>query len=99
MYKSYLKIAGRNLVKNRIYSLINIGGLAVGMGVAILIALWVYDELSYDQYHANNHRIAQVMQHQKYNNEIETQEANPAKMAEEIRNVYGNDFTMYCKLP
>jgi putative ABC transport system permease protein len=93
MYKSYFKIAWRNLVKNRVYSFINIGGLAVGMGVAILIGLWVYDELSYDKYHANYHRIAQVMQHQNFNGEIGTQEANPAQMGEEIRNVYGSDFT------
>lgn len=92
MLKNYFKIAWRNLSKNKVYSFINIGGLAVGMGVAILIALWVYDELSYDRYHANYERIAQVMQHQTYNSEIGTQEANPAQMAEEIRNVYGNDF-------
>jgi putative ABC transport system permease protein len=93
MYKSYFRIAWRNLVKNKVYSFINIGGLAVGMGVAILIAMWVFDELSYDKYHANYHRIAQVMQHQTFNNEIGTQEANPAHMAEEIRHVYGSDFT------
>jgi putative ABC transport system permease protein len=92
MYKSYFKIAWRNLLKNKTYSFINIGGLAVGMGVAILIALWVYDEISYDRYHKNYDRIAQVMQHQTYNSEIGTQEANPAQMAEEIRNVYGSDF-------
>ncbi len=93
MIKNYFKIAWRNLIKNKIFSLINIGGLAVGMGVAILIALWVYDELSFDKYHANFDRIAQVMQHQTWNGEIGTQEANPAVMAEEIRNVYGSDFT------
>ncbi len=93
MFKSYLKIARRNLLKNKVYSFINVGGLAVGMGVAILITLWVYDELEYDKYHANYHRIAQVMQHQTYNEEIGTQEANPAQMAEEIRNVFGSDFT------
>jgi putative ABC transport system permease protein len=93
MYRSYFRIAWRNLVKNRVYSFINIGGLAVGMGVAILIAMWVFDELSYDKYHANYDRIAQVMQHQTFNNEIGTQEANPAHMAEEIRHVYGSDFT------
>jgi putative ABC transport system permease protein len=92
MYRSYFKIAWRNLIKNRIYSFINIGGLAVGMGVAILIALWVLDELNYDRYHANYDRIAQVMQHQTFNGEIGTQEANPAQMAEEIRHVYGSDF-------
>jgi ABC-type antimicrobial peptide transport system permease subunit len=93
MFKSYFKIAWRNLRKNRIYSLINIGGLAVGMAVAIVITLWVLDELNYDRYHTNYSRIAQVMQHQTYNDEVGTQEANPAQMAEEIRAVYGSDFT------
>jgi putative ABC transport system permease protein len=92
MYKSYLKIAWRNLLKNKVYSFINIGGLAVGMGVAILIALWVNDELNYDKYHKNYDRIAQVMQHQTFNGQIGTQEANPAVLGEEIRTVYGTDF-------
>ncbi len=99
MIKSYFKIAWRNLLKNKIYSLINIGGLAVGMGVAILIALWVFDELTFDKYHPNYDRIAQVMQHQTWNGEIGTQEANPAALGEEIRNVYGNDFSTYCRHP
>jgi putative ABC transport system permease protein len=93
MLKNYFLIAWRNLRKNRIYSLINIGGLAVGMGLAILIGLWVYDELSYDKYHQNYDRIAQVMQHQTFNGEVGTQEANPAVLAEEIRTQYGSDFT------
>lgn len=93
MIKSYFVVAWRNLIKNRIYSIINIGGLAVGMSVAILISLWLQDELSYDRHHPHYNRIAQVMQHQTFNGEIGTQEANPAQMAEEIRNVYGSDFT------
>lgn len=92
MYTSYFKVAWRNLWKNKTYSFINIGGLAVGMGVAILIGLWIYDELQYNKYHANYERIAQVMQHQTFNGEVGTQEANPAVMAEEIRSVYGSDF-------
>lgn len=92
MYTSYFKVAWRNLWKNKIYSFINIGGLAVGMGVATLIGLWVYDELQYNTCHANYDRIAQVLQHQTFNGEIGTQEANPAVMAEEIRSVYGSDF-------
>src|SRR5271167_4899096 len=63
------------------------------MAVAVLIGLWIYDELTYDRYHSHYHRIAQVMQHQTWNGEIGTQEANPAQMAEEIRHVYGSDFT------
>lgn len=92
MIKNYFKIAWRNLLKSKVFSLINIGGLAVGMGVAILIALWVHDELTFDQYHPHYDRIAQVMQHQTWNGEIGTQMANPAQMAEEIRNLYPNDF-------
>jgi putative ABC transport system permease protein len=93
MIRSYLKIAWRNLLKSRVYSLINIGGLAVGMSVAILISLWVFDEVSFDTYHKNYDRIVQVLQHQNFNGEIGTQEANPAQLAEEIRSLYGNDFT------
>lgn len=60
MIKNYLKIAWRNLIRNKGYSAINIGGLAVGMAVAILIGLWIYDELSYNKYHKNYHSIGQV---------------------------------------
>ena len=63
MYRNYLKIGFRNLLRNKGYSFINIGGLSVGMAVAMLIGLWINDELLYDQYHDNYHRIAQVMQH------------------------------------
>ena len=92
MFKNFFKIAWRNLVKSKGYSAINIGGLAVGMAVAILIGLWVYDELSYDKYHGNYDRLAQVMQHASFNGETGTQTANPALMGPEIRAKYGSDF-------
>src|SRR5260370_8900382 len=57
MIKSYFKIGWRNILRNKGYSFINIGGLAIGMSVAILIGLWVYDELSFDKYHSNYDRI------------------------------------------
>ncbi|MBC8152635.1 MAG: ABC transporter permease [Bacteroidetes bacterium] len=60
MLRNYLKIAWRNLLRNKVYSAINIGGLAVGMAVAMLIGLWVYDELSFNKHHQNYDRIAQV---------------------------------------
>ena len=78
MIKNYFKVAWRNLVKAKGYSAINIGGLAVGMAVAMLIGLWVYDELSYDKYHKNYDRIAQVMQHASFNGQKESQVSNPA---------------------
>lgn len=92
MIKNYFKIAWRNLIKSKGYSAINIGGLAVGMAVAMLIGLWVYDELSFDKYHKNYDRIAQVMQHANFNGEIGTQVANPALMGPELRNKNGSDF-------
>ena len=92
MIKNYFKIAWRNLVNNKGYSLINIGGLAVGMAVAMLIGLWVYDELTFDKYHKNYDRIAQVMQNASFNGEIKSQVSNPALMAPEIRAKHGSDF-------
>jgi putative ABC transport system permease protein len=59
MFQSYFKIGWRNLLKNKGYSLINIGGLAVGMAVAILNGLWLWDELSFNTYHKNYDHIAQ----------------------------------------
>ena len=62
MIKNYFTIAWRNLKKHKIYSLINVGGLAVGMTVAMLIGLWVWDEISFDRYHKNYNQIAQAWQ-------------------------------------
>lgn len=92
MIKNYLKIAWRNLMKSKGYSAINIGGLAVGMAVAILIGLWVHSELTFNQYHKNYDKIAQVMQHANYNGKLMSQVANPAVMGPEIRARYGSDF-------
>lgn len=74
------------------YSFINIGGLAVGMAVAMMIGLWMNDELSFDKYHQNYDRIAQVMQHATFNGKVSTQTANPAVMGPEIREKYGSSF-------
>ncbi|RYE38423.1 MAG: ABC transporter permease, partial [Sphingobacteriales bacterium] len=92
MFRNYFKTAWRNLIKSKGSSTINISGLSVGMAVAMLIGLWIWDELRFDKYHNNYDRIVQVMQHQNYNGEIGTQTANPAQMAEEIRRLYSSDF-------
>ena len=62
MYKSYFKIGWRNLLRNKGYSIINIGGLAIGMMVAILNGLWIWHEFSHDKYFENYDRIAQVVE-------------------------------------
>ena len=53
MFKNYLKVAFRNLKKNKIYSFINIIGLAIGIACTILLLQWVQDELSFDRFHEN----------------------------------------------
>lgn len=60
MYKSYFKIGWRRLLRSKSYSFINIGGLATGMTVAILIGLWIFDELSFNKYHKHYDSIAQI---------------------------------------
>lgn len=92
MIRSYVKIALRNLVRNGGYSIINIGGLAAGMTVAMLIGLWIHDELTYDHYHKNYNRIAQVMQSQTFNGNRSTQYAIPFPLGVELEKSYGNDF-------
>ena len=92
MFRSYFKIGWRNLLRNKVYSFINIGGLAVGMAVAILIGLWIYDELSFDKSCQNRNRIAQVIQNVTNNGEVKTWTSVPFPLAEELRKNYGSDF-------
>ncbi len=67
MFKNYLKIAWRNLVKNKGYSAINIGGLAIGMACFLMIAMFIKHELSYDSYHESIDNIYRVVHN--YDNE------------------------------
>ncbi|WP_121812359.1 ABC transporter permease [Mucilaginibacter kameinonensis] len=92
MIKNYLKIAWRNLIKNKVHSFINIAGLSVGMAVAILIGLWIWDELSFDSNHQNRGTIAQVIQNVTNNGEVQTWQAVPLPLAAELRKSYGSLF-------
>ena len=60
MIKNYFRIAFRNLIKHKAYSIINITGLAIGMACSIIILLWVQHELSYDRFHKNADRIYRI---------------------------------------
>lgn len=92
MIKNYLKIAWRNLVKNKAHSFINIFGLSVGLSVTILIGLWIYDEISYNKSFANYDRIVQVMQHQTLNGNVLTQTSMPVPAAMYMRQNNKADF-------
>ncbi len=65
MFKNYIKIAFRNLKKDKQFTLLNVIGLSAGVACALLIYLWVVDELSYDKFFVNNKQIYQVMEHRK----------------------------------
>ncbi|MCL5020207.1 MAG: ABC transporter permease, partial [Bacteroidetes bacterium] len=66
MLKNYFKIAVRNILRNKLYSFLNISGLAIGMAACILILLWVSNELSYNSFNKNLGRIFLVAQTQHY---------------------------------
>ena len=60
MFKNYFKIAWRNLIKNKGFTVINIVGLSLGIACFIIIAMFVTDELSFDQHHDKSDRIYRV---------------------------------------
>lgn len=88
MLKNYVTIAWRNLWRNKGYSLINISGLAAGMAVAMIILLWVYDELSFNTSFKNYDRLAQVYHHVTFGDQIMTINDVPAPIGETLKSTY-----------
>jgi putative ABC transport system permease protein len=85
MLQNYLKIAYRNLFKNKVYSTINILGLATGMAVAMLIGLWIYDELSYNKSFDNYDKLGQLQMYQTFNDQRGPQTAIPLPVKKELQ--------------
>ncbi len=77
MFKNYIKIAWRNLVKNKSYGRLNIFGLTIGLAVVVLITLWVWDELSFNKQYKNYNNIAQVLGQFETEGEVGTGNAMP----------------------
>jgi len=88
MIKSYFKIALRNLAKHKLYSLINIGGLGVGMAVSFMLLLYVYNEFTYDKMYKNNDRIYEVWRNQPANGEIQSGNSTSAPIASALLKNY-----------
>ncbi|MFN3849131.1 MAG: ABC transporter permease [Spirosomataceae bacterium] len=61
MIRNYIKITFRNILKNKVFSFINITGLSIGLTAAMLILLYTKDEVSYDKFHANNPNIHRIV--------------------------------------
>jgi ABC-type antimicrobial peptide transport system permease subunit len=85
MIKNYLIVAIRNIRRNKVYSLINVSGLAVGMASFLLIMIWVMDELSYDQFHANVDYLYRIEQDQNYSGSIYHVNVTPYPMAAGVK--------------
>lgn len=77
MIRNYFKIAFRQLLKNKSFSAINISGLAVGMGSFMLIALWIQNEVSYDNFHVNENRLYELWNRGEYSGNLECWSTTP----------------------
>ena len=87
MIKNYLKVAWRNLVKNRTHTFINMAGLSVGLACSLLILLWVQNEVDMDGFHKNGKYLYQVYEQQHYDNKVNGQYYTPGVLAAELKRV------------
>ena len=92
MTRNYAKIAFRGLARNKAYAFINITGLAIGMAVAMLISMWVWDEWSFNKNMESSDRIARVMWNSTQNGKVISSPNMPFPLAAELRNSHGQDL-------
>lgn len=87
MLKNYILIGWRNLVRAKVFSIINIAGLSAGMAVAMLIGIWVWDEVSYNTSFRNYDRLAAVYHHVTFGDEIMTINDVPEPLGRTLKEV------------
>ncbi|MBX2912928.1 MAG: ABC transporter permease [Cyclobacteriaceae bacterium] len=85
MIKHNLLLIYRNFLRNKVYFLINLFGLAAGLACTLLIYLWVRDELAMNKFHALDERLFEVMEHQSYADAIMTTTSTPGILAETLK--------------
>ncbi|PWU24280.1 hypothetical protein C5B42_00170 [Candidatus Cerribacteria bacterium 'Amazon FNV 2010 28 9'] len=88
MIKNYLKTALRSLGRNKVFSFINISGLALGMGCSLLILLWVQSEYKIDSFNKNSSRLFSVYERQFYNDKVDAFHSTPGLMADELKRAF-----------
>ncbi|MCC8409376.1 ABC transporter permease [Mucilaginibacter sp. UR6-1] len=88
MLKNYLKIAWRNLIKNKAFTFINIAGLTIGMASAALILLWVQNEVSYDQFHEKKDRLYTMYNRAVFDGNLWSWNTTPKIMAKTLKADY-----------
>src|SRR5476651_2105014 len=77
---NYIKLLWRGLIKNKTYSFLNIGGLAIGIACASLIFLWVEDEVNFDSLNTKKDRLFIARENQKYDTYVFTHSSTPGLM-------------------
>jgi len=90
MLKNYLKIAWRNLFRHKGFVASNLLGLTIGMTCSIFIFLWVHDELSYNQFHANYKNIYQIVANRDFKNQVFTDKNMVFPLAKSLSSGYSN---------
>src|SRR5688572_12550793 len=88
MLKNYLRTAFRNLVKNKIFSTINILGLALGMACSLTIWLWVEDERGIDAFHASESNLYTIFERQYHDGQVDANYNTPGLLAQELKAVF-----------
>ncbi|MCP4725640.1 MAG: FtsX-like permease family protein [bacterium] len=88
MFKNYLKIAIRNILRYKGYSFINIAGLAIGMTCSILIFLWIMDEMSFDKFHEKDDVIYSIPAWQYYSGEGRPWSGTPPALGPAVKDEY-----------
>lgn len=92
MFKNHFKTGWRSLIKNKSHSLLNIGGLSLGIAVALLIALWVSDEFAFNERYEHHDKIAGVLQNNTIDGEIDTWGSQSFQLGRVLRTNYSNYF-------
>ncbi len=85
MFKNYFKTAWRNISKNKVFSFINIGGLAIGLACCLTIGLFIWDEYSYDRFHSNGENIYRVVETQQQAGETFNLSNGPGLLAAQLK--------------
>src|SRR6185503_34944 len=87
MFKNYLKIAWRNIIRSKGFSVINIMGLALGLACSLIILLWVNDEKSVDAFHKNKNYLYQVYERNYFDGKVTADYPTQGLLAEELKRV------------
>ena len=85
MFRNYLKVAWRNIARNKAFSVINILGLVLGLTCSLLIFLWIKDEYSVDAFHKNGKELYQVYERSSYDGKVDAGYATQGLLAQELK--------------